>query len=71
MTTAPVADAAHFRLRGDLRWALMFGNFMIGCGVMSAGGTPGRAPLIWFGPTWIVAAIAVSLRAGRQKVVIA
>lgn len=26
-------------LRGSLRWALMFGNFVIGCGVMSAAGT--------------------------------
>ncbi|MES1163280.1 MAG: MFS transporter, partial [Rhizobacter sp.] len=26
-------------LRADLRWALMFGNFVIGCGVMSVAGT--------------------------------
>ena len=26
-------------LRGSVRWALMFGNFVIGCGVMSAAGT--------------------------------
>ena len=26
-------------LRGELRWALMFGNFVIGCGVMSVAGT--------------------------------
>ena len=26
-------------MRGTVRWALMFGNFVIGCGVMSAAGT--------------------------------
>jgi hypothetical protein len=26
-------------LRADVRWALMFGNFVIGCGVMSVAGT--------------------------------
>jgi predicted MFS family arabinose efflux permease len=39
MTAAPAVDAAHLQLRGELRWALMFGNFVIGCGVMSAAGT--------------------------------
>jgi predicted MFS family arabinose efflux permease len=37
MAAAPAADAAP--LNPSLRWALMFGNFVIGCGVMSVAGT--------------------------------
>ena len=34
-----VAEPAVARLPGNLRWALMFGNFVIGCGVMTPAGT--------------------------------
>lgn len=37
MTAAP--PAAGSPLRGSVRWALMFGNFVIGCGVFAAAGT--------------------------------
>ena len=37
MNGAPVAAGAP--RRGSLRWALMFGNFVIGCGVLSVAGT--------------------------------
>ena len=36
MTLAPSPVAP---LRSSIRWALMCGNFVIGCGVMSAAGT--------------------------------
>ena len=43
MTAAPAPAGSSFELRaplpGSLRWSLMFGNFVIGCGVMSAAGT--------------------------------
>ncbi len=39
MTVAAAPATADPRLPGRLRWALMFGNFVIGCGVMSAAGT--------------------------------
>ena len=37
MTAA--AEPAAARLPGNVRWALMFGNFVIGCGVMTPAGT--------------------------------
>ncbi|MEO7337187.1 MAG: MFS transporter, partial [Caldimonas sp.] len=37
--TVAVPPATGVRLRGDVRWALMFGNFVIGCGVMAPAGT--------------------------------
>ena len=36
MSVAPATTAP---LRANIRWALMFGNFVIGCGVMSVAGT--------------------------------
>ena len=35
----PAAEAAMPRLAPGARWALMFGNFVIGCGVMVVPGT--------------------------------
>jgi predicted MFS family arabinose efflux permease len=39
MWPAPAGAAAAAPARGSLRWALMFGNFVIGCGVMAVAGT--------------------------------
>ena len=39
MNAAPAA--AGLPLRGNVRWALMFGNFVIGCGVLSAAAATG------------------------------
>jgi predicted MFS family arabinose efflux permease len=40
-TTAELVrpEPAPAPLRGSVRWALMFGNFVVGCGIMSAAGT--------------------------------
>ncbi|MEP6873009.1 MAG: MFS transporter [Burkholderiales bacterium] len=39
MTGEASVSAAPEPLRANIRWALMFGNFVIGCGVMSVAGT--------------------------------
>ena len=39
MTVGGEPRAARSPLRANVRWALMFGNFVIGCGVMSVAGT--------------------------------
>ncbi|MBC8058068.1 MAG: MFS transporter [Rhizobiales bacterium] len=39
MTVATASAVPGTPLPGSLRWALMFGNFVIGCGVMSVAGT--------------------------------
>ncbi|HZT54884.1 MAG TPA: MFS transporter, partial [Burkholderiaceae bacterium] len=39
MTVAALPAAPDAPLPASLRWALMFGNFVIGCGVMCVAGT--------------------------------
>ena len=60
MTAADVAETSAAR-QAQVRWALLFGNFVTGWGIM----VDGYAALSWVGLAWLIACIGVSVWATR------